>query len=138
MTRVQDTALHCRRSSEASQHSEAPRRNITEGRVDTWTRGEHLYCLMIDILLRLLHTVHVSTCPPAAEADIYSLPEGGQDKYDLLEEIGQGTYGLVHRCASNIIYNLHCPNHFITTVASCWIPQGSGDQLRHAPRCQDH
>ena len=58
---------------------------------------------MIDILLRLLHTVHVSTCPPAAEADIYSLPEGGQDKYDLLEEIGQGTYGLVHRCASNII-----------------------------------
>ena len=45
----------------------------------------------------------VSTCPPAAEADIYSLPEGGQDKYDLLEEIGQGTYGLVHRCTSNII-----------------------------------
>ena len=40
------------------------------------------------------------TCPPAAEADIYSLPEGGQDKYDLLEEIGQGTYGLVHRCTS--------------------------------------
>ena len=48
--------------------------------------------------------MHVSTCPPAAEADIYSLPEGGQDKYDLLEEIGQGTYGLVHRCTSNIIY----------------------------------
>ena len=61
-----------------------------------------MYCLL-DILLRLLHTVHVSTCPPAAEADIYSLPEGGQDKYDLLEEIGQGTYGLVHRCTSNII-----------------------------------
>ena len=29
--------------------------------------------------------------------DIYSLPEGGHLKYDLLEEIGQGTYGLVHR-----------------------------------------
>ena len=44
----------------------------------------------------------MSTCPPAAEADIYSLAEGGQDKYDLLEEIGQGTYGLVHRCAITI------------------------------------
>ena len=32
----------------------------------------------------------------------------------------------------------HCPNHFITTVASCWISQGSGDQLRYAHRCQDH
>ena len=29
--------------------------------------------------------------------DIKSLPEGGHLKYDLLEEIGQGTYGLVHR-----------------------------------------
>ena len=29
--------------------------------------------------------------------DIYSLPEGGHLKYDLLEEIGQGTYGLVHK-----------------------------------------
>ena len=87
------------------------------------------------MLLRLLHTVHVSTCPPAAEADIYSLPEGGQDKYDLLEEIGQGTYGLVHRC---IITTINIINHFITIVASCWVSQGSGDQLRHAPRCQDH
>ena len=42
-TRVQYTALHCRRSSEASQHSEAPRRNITEERVDTWTRDSHLF-----------------------------------------------------------------------------------------------
>ena len=31
------------------------------------------------------------------EQDIYSLPEGGHLKYDLLEEIGQGTYGLVHK-----------------------------------------
>lgn len=31
------------------------------------------------------------------EQDIFSLPEGGHLKYDLLEEIGQGTYGLVHR-----------------------------------------
>ena len=31
------------------------------------------------------------------EADIYSLPDTGHLKYDLLEEIGQGTYGLVHR-----------------------------------------
>ena len=30
-------------------------------------------------------------------ADIHKLPLGGQDKFDLLEEIGQGTYGLVHR-----------------------------------------
>ena len=73
----------------------------------------------------------MSTCPPAAEADIYSLPEGGQDKYDLLEEIGQGTYGLVHRCASNII-------NIVLITSSCWISQGSGDQLRHAHRCQDH
>ena len=29
--------------------------------------------------------------------DIRSLPIGGHLKYDLLEEIGQGTYGLVHR-----------------------------------------
>ena len=29
--------------------------------------------------------------------DIYSLPEGGHLKYDLMEEIGQVTYGLVHR-----------------------------------------
>ena len=30
-------------------------------------------------------------------ADIHKLPLGGHDKFDLLEEIGQGTYGLVHR-----------------------------------------
>ena len=29
--------------------------------------------------------------------DIRTLPEGGHLKYDLLEEIGQGTYGLVHK-----------------------------------------
>lgn len=29
--------------------------------------------------------------------DIQGLPEGGHLKYDLMEEIGQGTYGLVHR-----------------------------------------
>ena len=30
-------------------------------------------------------------------SDIFNLPEGALNKFDLLEEIGQGTYGLVHR-----------------------------------------
>ena len=38
-------------------------------------------------------------------ADIHKLPLGGQDKFDLLEEIGQGTYGLVHRLENyNVIF----------------------------------
>ena len=36
------------------------------------------------------------------DQDILNLPEGGHLKYDLLEEIGQGTYGLVHK------YKLTC------------------------------
>ena len=30
-------------------------------------------------------------------SDIFNLPDGALNKFDLLEEIGQGTYGLVHR-----------------------------------------
>ena len=34
---------------------------------------------------------------PITERDILTLPDGGHLKFDLLEEIGQGTYGLVHK-----------------------------------------
>ena len=33
----------------------------------------------------------------ARQEDLLALPEGAEQRFDLLEEVGQGTYGLVHR-----------------------------------------
>ena len=47
------------------------------------------------------------------DQDILNLPEGGHLKYDLLEEIGQGTYGLVHK------YKLTCQPKKTHVYFSC-------------------
>ena len=53
------------------------------------------------------------------EADIYSLPDTGHLKYDLLEEVGQGTYGLVHRAvetSTNVHYAVKIIENFVDNM----------------------